>query len=140
MLDFFVSNGIMISVGVAMGIVVLIKTALEAEKWLEVFMGITIIVFGLIPLSVKTSLPNGRPLTTIDAGSYTVVGITEVSKDKQLYYQIILEQEGEVRLYTLPKDMIDIERGASHPDTLTVISESGLTKATLSLKLIAETP
>lgn len=87
------------------------------------------LVFIIIP--GENPLHKGKPLTSIDEGAYTLVGKVEVSKDKQAYYQLILEQEGEVKLYTLPKDMIIIKKSNEKSDTLEVVKKAGLKKAVL---------
>lgn len=96
--------------------------------------GVFLFVVGLVMVSTSfdriASHPNGLPLESIDVGSYSVVGSIEVSKDKQQYYQMILEQEGKVKLYTLPKDMI-IRDTSSHRTGLEVVEKAGLKKAVL---------
>lgn len=78
----------------------------------------------------------GNPKTSIKAGSYKVMGYVEVSQDNQSYYQMILEQDGKVKLYALPKDMINVvyqlpvPETSGKPGTLEVIEKSGLRRAT----------
>ena len=81
----------------------------------------------------------GKPKTSIKNGSYIVLGYIDVLQDKQSYYQLILEQDGEVKLYALPKDMIDavyqLPEASGKSGTLEVIEKSGLRKATLYIPL-----
>ena len=73
----------------------------------------------------------GKPKTSIKNGSYIVLGYVDVLQDKQSYYQLILEQDGEVKLYALPKDMIDTAPSGVKMGTLEVVEKSGLRKAIL---------
>lgn len=96
---------------------------------------ITIILFGKGVEFVAVEKQAGQPKTSIEAGSYTVVGYVEVLKEEQSYYQMILEQEGGVKLYTLRKDMIDIAQNGAKGGTLEVVEKSGLRKAILYLPI-----
>ncbi|MBI3685285.1 hypothetical protein HY250_02675 [Candidatus Azambacteria bacterium] len=94
------------------------------------FMIVFVTAVMLQSFSIDLLRNSGEPLTTIKSGVYTIVGYVEVSKDKQEYYQMILEQKGKVKLYTLPKDMI-IHDTSSHRTGLEVIEKTGLKKAVL---------
>ncbi|MBI1755166.1 hypothetical protein HYR65_02690, partial [Candidatus Azambacteria bacterium] len=91
------------------------------------FMIVFVTAVMLQSFSIDLLRNSGEPLTTIKSGVYTIVGYVEVSKDKQEYYQMILEQKGKVKLYTLPKDMI-IHDTSSHRTGLEVIEKARLKK------------
>lgn len=95
----------------------------------SIYGGVFMLLTGI--MSLEEIRLRGAPLTLIGIGSYTIVGYVEVSKDKQFYYQMILEKEGQVRLYTLPKDMIIIEEGKQIPTVLEVVEKPRLKKAVL---------
>ena len=128
----YVGGGLIVGV-----FIILLQGKNPNIKNISLFLGLCagILLFGL---GVNGS-SIGEPKTSITAGSYTVVGYAEVSQDKQSYYQLILEQDGEVKLYALPKDMIDtvhqIPETSEQPGTLEVIEKSGLRKATLYIPL-----
>ncbi|MEK7130491.1 MAG: hypothetical protein AAB793_02445 [Patescibacteria group bacterium] len=77
----------------------------------------------------------GDPKTSIKAGSYAVIEYAEVSRGEQSYYQMILEQDDESKLYSLPKDMINIAQSGAKGGTVEVVEKSGLRKATLYLPI-----
>jgi len=120
--------------GLIMGVfIILLQGENPNIKNISLFLGLCagILLFGL---GVNGSSV-GEPKTSITAGSYTVVGYAEVLQDRQSYYQLILEQDGKVKLYALPKDMINtvyqLPGTSEKPGTLEVIEKSGLRKATL---------
>jgi len=119
---------------VGFGIIYLNKPDIKSTILLAC-LGAGILLFGF---GVKGS-NIGKPKTSITAGSYTVLGYAEAFQDKQSYYQLILEQDGEVKLYALPKDMINtvyqLPETSEKSGTLEVIEKSGLRKATLYIPL-----
>jgi len=110
-------------------LVVLLGDEKPNAKKIVLFLGGFVGVF-LYGLGIKNTYI-GDPKTSIEGGSYTVEGHVEVLQDKQSYYHLILEQDGGVKLYALPKDMIDTAPSGAKMGTLEVVEKSGLRKAIL---------
>ena len=131
---------IMTFVGVILFIaclVILLENGKPNAKRIGLFLGGFVGVF-LYGLGIKNTYI-GDPKTSIEGGSYTVEGHVEVLQDKQSYYHLILEQDGGVKLYALPKDMIDavyqLPEASGKSGILEVVEKSGLRKATLYIPL-----
>ena len=129
----------LIVAGIIMFAVVAVALMTILKDWWRVIgficLGAGVFLYGMGMESVNI----GRPKTSIEVGSYKVEGYVEVLQDEQSYYHLILEQDGEVKLYALPKDMINtvhqIPETSEQPGTLEVIEKSGLRKATLYIPL-----
>ncbi len=72
-------------------------------------LGLWIAICGLILAAAASFLSTGKPSLGIREGYYTVVAITEVSRDAHLYYNLLLEQDGKVRYYVLSADRVILE-------------------------------
>ena len=129
----------LIVAGIIMFAVVAVALVTVLKVWWGVIgfvcLGAGVFLYGMGMESVNI----GRPKTSIEVGSYAVEGYIEISQDKQLYYQLMLEQDGKVKLYALPKDMINtvyqLPETSEKSGTLEVVEKSGLRKATLYIPL-----
>lgn len=107
-----------------------VLASMSQNIWLAALLLIGIVLVSAGTL-ISDRMAKGTPLKSIRPGSYPVVGLVPVVKDRQEYYQLLLEQEGEVKFYTLPKDMIVHRASVEKAHILEVIEKAGLRKATL---------
>ena len=74
-------------------------------------------------------IDKGEPKTSIETGDYLIVSYAEIASRDELMYQMILEQNGKIKFYALPKNMITIDKSNGKSGTLEVIEKAGSKKA-----------
>ena len=121
----------------AVAIVYFFGTATQWHKW-------GALVFLLIAISlaavVAVASPGGEARTTIEDGSYTVMGVVlqsegpaELGPSGGDYNLLLVEKNGDTRLYRFSYHVVEVRDSAKQE--VTVVSGQGLRKLTLFFPL-----
>ena len=94
---------------------------------LKTFLLVVIATIGFV--IALTYVEKGEPKTLIETGDYLIVSYAEIASRDELMYQMILEQNGKIKFYALPKNMITIDKSNGKSGTLEVIEKAGFKKA-----------
>lgn len=112
---------------------------LSAEQIFLMILSFVVMLIGLDLALANFYL--GKPRESIKPGEYSIVSITDVSKDGQMYCYMILKNLKnknkeehfyfqEDYFYSIPKNMIN-HHAQFKPDRLRITQQAGLTTATL---------
>lgn len=71
----------------------------------------------------------GDPKTSIETGDYSIVSYAETMSGDELMYQLILKQDNKIEFYTLPKNMVTINKSTGSPGTFEVEKAGSSKKA-----------